>query len=510
VSRERLRLLLAGLATLAVLAPIGYLWQDSRLPSTYSVMDMGYVDYGGGPRPAADGPAAGDAEGGHGGTGHGGTGHGGTGHGAAGSGRSVRDLTVATDRPADRVVRLVARRQQVRLASGRLVDGYTVNGSTPGPLLRVTRGQLVEVRLHNADVPEGITLHWHGLDVPNAEDGVAGVTQDAVAPGRDHTYRFLADQEGTYWYHSHQVSHEQVVRGLLGPIVVEPESPDRAVRDVVALVHTYAGAATVDGRTSLPVDARPGQRVRVRVINTDNGPTRAWASAPYRVVAVDGHEVHRPGPVTDRATVVTAGGRVDVEVVAPADGSGVRVQLGTGTSVQVGAPVAAPTPPSEVLDLLSYGAPEPLGLDPSQPDRRFTYDVGRRPGFVRGRPGLWWTVNGHLWPNLPAFLVREGDVVRMRIHNGSGDVHPMHLHGHHAVVLSRNGEPATGSPWWVDSLNVRDGERYEIAFVADNPGVWMDHCHNLKHAAEGLVAHLMYEGVTEPYRVGGRAGNLPE
>ena len=108
------------------------------------------------------------------------------------------------------------------------------------------------------------------------------------------------------------------------------------------------------------------------------------------------------------------------------------------------------------------------------------------------------------------FVVREGDVVVMRISNHSGEVHPMHLHGHHAVVLSRDGEKATGSPWWFDSLDVQDGETYEIAFVADNPGIWMDHCHNLKHAAQGLVAHLMYSGVTKPYRVGGDSGNEPE
>jgi FtsP/CotA-like multicopper oxidase with cupredoxin domain len=108
------------------------------------------------------------------------------------------------------------------------------------------------------------------------------------------------------------------------------------------------------------------------------------------------------------------------------------------------------------------------------------------------------------------YVVAEGDVVHMRIENHSGDVHPMHLHGHHAVVLSRNGVEASGSPWWVDSLDIRDGETYEIAFVADNPGIWMDHCHNLEHAAEGLVAHLMYEGVSTSYVVGGEAGNSPE
>jgi FtsP/CotA-like multicopper oxidase with cupredoxin domain len=86
----------------------------------------------------------------------------------------------------------------------------------------------------------------------------------------------------------------------------------------------------------------------------------------------------------------------------------------------------------------------------------------------------------------------------------------MHLHGHHMVVLSRDGVPASGSPWWTDSLNVADGDAYDVAFVADNPGVWMDHCHNLKHAAEGLVVHLMYEGVSTSYTIGGAAGNEPE
>jgi FtsP/CotA-like multicopper oxidase with cupredoxin domain len=172
--------------------------------------------------------------------------------------------------------------------------------------------------------------------------------------------------------------------------------------------------------------------------------------------------------------------------------------------------VASVPAPKQVLDLLSYGSPAPLGFDPTGADRRFRYDIGRKFGFVHGKPGLWWSINGHLFPNVPMFVVRDGDVVRMRISNSSGDVHPMHLHGHHAVVLARDGKKATGSPWWFDSLNVEDGETYDVAFVADNPGIWMDHCHNLKHAIQGLLAHLMYDDVTEPYRVGGGSGNEPE
>ena len=104
-----------------------------------------------------------------------------------------------------------------------------------------------------------------------------------------------------------------------------------------------------------------------------------------------------------------------------------------------------------------------------QPTRRFEYRIGRRPGFVKGRPGLWWSINGRLYPNVPMYVVREGDVVVVHIANHSGEVHPMHLHGHHQVVLARNGVAASGSPWWVDSLNVLPDETYDIAFLANNP-----------------------------------------
>jgi FtsP/CotA-like multicopper oxidase with cupredoxin domain len=257
------------------------------------------------------------------------------------------------------------------------------------------------------------------------------------------------------------------------------------------------------------VDAATGAPVRVRVINTDNGPLRTWVSGgTFRVVAVDGRDVHEPTDLTDDGVLVTAGGRVDLLVTAPA-----RVDVGAGTALVVGpqgTDVEARPEPDRRVDLLTYGSPAPLSFDPEQADRSFEYRIGRRPGLIDGKPGFWWTINGNLFPDVPMFHVQEGDVVRMTIANDSGDVHPMHLHGHHAVVLSRNGVAATGSPWWVDSLNVADGETYEIAFVADNPGIWMDHCHNLDHARDGLVAHLAYAGVTEPFRVGGNEDNAPE
>ena len=106
----------------------------------------------------------------------------------------------------------------IHLASGRTIDALTFNGTAPGPELRVRQGDLVDVVLENEDVEQGVTIHWHGVDVPNAADGVAGVTQNAVLPGERYRYRFRAEQVGTFWYHTHQSSSEDVRRGLFGAL----------------------------------------------------------------------------------------------------------------------------------------------------------------------------------------------------------------------------------------------------------------------------------------------------
>jgi FtsP/CotA-like multicopper oxidase with cupredoxin domain len=484
VRSKRVRLIVSVVAALAILAPLAWLWQSSLVPKSYSVMGMGSLDYGRGPVGSHD-------------------------HGS--TARSVSDIVVDPARKADVRVDLVAEQQDLSIG-GRSVPGYTLNGTSPGPTITAHQGQLVEVHARNASVKAGIALHWHGVDVPAAMDGVAGVTQDEIPVGGEFTYRFVANQAGTYWYHSHQVSNEQVIGGLFGTLLVLPKASPKDVVDVVAAAHTYGGMKTINGVAGdLKVPATPGQQVRVRVINTDNGPIETWADTPFKVLATDGYAVNGPTDVADHSVTVTAGGRVDLGVRMPPDRRPVRVQVSKGTAVILGAGDApAPPQPPTALDLLSYGSPTGLGFDPAKANRRFDYSIGRRPGFVRGLPGLWWSINGHLYPDVPMYVVREGDIVIMHINNHSGELHPMHLHGHHAVVLSRNGVAATGSPWWIDSLNVLEGETYDIAFVADNPGIWLDHCHHLKHAAQGMIAHLMYEGVSTPYRIGGVPNNRPE
>jgi FtsP/CotA-like multicopper oxidase with cupredoxin domain len=436
-----------------------------------------------------------------------------SGHAPAGPAvRSVAGLTGPREGVPDVRFELTARTSQVTLASGFSTPALTFNGTAPGPELRVRAGQLVEVVLRNADVAEGVTLHWHGLDVPNAEDGVAGVTQDAVPPGGEHIYRFRPQQIGTYWYHSHQDSSRTVHRGLYGALVVEP--PDGITTpDTVLLGHSWlrpgadpvVAIGTADGPDRH--DVAPGTRMRARLVNTDSL-TQDWAvvGAQFTVVAIDGTAVNGPTPLDGGRLRIPAGGRLDVEFTAPAT---VALVAGAGPSVGFGHDPLPPPPNGPVFDPLGYGTPAPVPFPVAGPfDRELEQVLDTVRTVRRGVVDVSWTINGELHP--PAATVSDGELVRVRIRNDGTDAHPMHLHGHHVLVLSRGGVAASGSPWWADTVGVEPGEEYEVAFRADNPGIWMDHCHNLAHAAAGMVMHLSYEGVSTPFGTGAGTGNTPE
>ena len=113
----------------------------------------------------------------------------------------------------------------------------------------------------------------------------------------------------------------------------------------------------------------------------------------------------------------------------------------------------------------------------------------------RRRPGLQWAINGGIHPDVPVFVVEQGDLVEITITNDTKGIHPMHLHGHHVLVLSRDGVPVSGSPWWSDTLDVLP-ESATWSASAPTTRAWMDHCHNLRHAADGLTMHVAYAGVT--------------
>ncbi|MEV4140923.1 multicopper oxidase family protein [Dactylosporangium sp. NPDC049742] len=438
---------------------------------------------------------------------------------------SVADLRGADSPAPGGTVRrhiLTAKKATVRLPSGREIDAWTYDGEVPGPAITATKGDLIEVRLRNADIEDGLTLHWHGYDVPCGEDGAPGVTQPVVTPGAEFVYRFRADQVGTYWYHTHHASHIGVRKGLYGTLVVQPRDGQRADEqsapqqvDLTLPVHTFDGTVVIagrDGQTEQP--ASPGASVRLRLINTDSDPHRiVLAGTPFRISAVDGRDLNQPGDVSDIGLRLPAGGRFDLVFVMPDTAvavvvdddltGGLRLRPPGGASARIGDTSALPE-----LDLLRYGAPAAAPFDPRKADRHFTMVLDRGVAMVDGRPAYAHTVNGRGHPSIPDQLVAEGDIVRFTVVNRSLETHPWHLHGHPVLLLSRDGTPSTGSPLWVDTFDVRPGETWEVAFRATNPGIWMNHCHNLPHAHQGgMMLRLCYDGVTTPF--GGSHGRSP-
>jgi FtsP/CotA-like multicopper oxidase with cupredoxin domain len=368
-------------------------------------------------------------------------------------------------------------------AGGHDVAAWAFNGQVPGPELTATVGDVLEVTLRNRDIGRGVTLHWHGYDVPNGQDGVPGVTQAAVLPGQEFVYRFRADQAGTYWYHTHSVSDVGVRMGLYGVLVVRP-GPVTGL-DVTLPVHTLAGRPLPAPKTER-VEA--GVPVRLRLVNTDSTTHRyALAGTAFRVAAIDGADLRGPTPLVDTAVLIPAGGRYDLVFDAPATPVALFVD---GRAVYSTGPVSTETGGWPVLDPLTYGVTAPAPW--SGFDKAFTLVLDRGLDLHELLPRYAHTVNGAADPDIPPQVVRLGDVVLFTIVNRSPVVHPWHLHGHHVLVLSRDGKPASGSPLWLDSFDVRPGEVWKVAFRADNPGVWANHCHNLEHADAGMTLHLMY------------------
>ena len=291
--------------------------------------------------------------------------------------------------------------------TGRTVQAMTINGGIPGPTLRFTEGDVARITVRNA-MREETSIHWHGLLVPNVMDGVPHVTMPPIAPGGVFHYEFRLRQAGTYWYHSHTVLQEQ--RGVYGAIVIAPRGGEKvhADRDFVVVLgdwtdeqprevlrtlrrgsdyyslkkgtaQSIVGAAQagalgayfqrewsrmppmdlsdvaydrflVNGQPEQTLAARPGERVRLRVINAAAATYfhLGWAGGPMRVVAADGQGVQ---PVALDRFLMPIAETYDMVLTVPASGAAefrATAQDGTGrTSLFIGSGqrLAAPDVP---------------------------------------------------------------------------------------------------------------------------------------------------------------------
>jgi len=398
---------------------------------------------------------------------------------------------------------------------------WTFGGTVPGPELRVTQGDRVRVTLVN-HLPVSTTIHWHGIRVANAEDGVPGVTQDAVASGATYTYDFTVPDAGTYWYHSHQDTFDQILRGLFGPLVVEPRGGAVAEsRDYPVMLYDGPGGWAVNGTGGdLHLDAGPGERVRLRLIDAaapgmlGTPPEPVLVGAPYRVVALDGQDVRGPQTLGAERLELGMGHRLDVAFTMPERGSVRLLTAGGGPTVTVGSG-PAPAPPARddalpLFDMTQYGTPAPDPLaDATHYDATFPLVLDTQGLAPNAGTRLRQTINGDTSDMGPMFEVRQGWLVRLHVVNDTAEWHPIHLHGHELTVVSKDGQRVAGSPLHLDTIVVGPHETWDVVFRADNPGLWMLHCHNLLHARMGMTAMVRYQGFTTPYQLGGPAGNQP-
>jgi multicopper oxidase len=453
---------------------------------------------------------------------------------------------------SDGAVRLVAAPDVIDLG-GRSARTWTFNGSVPGPELRLRAGHVLRVEFDNR-LPAPTSIHWHGIAVRNDMDGVPGFTQAAVAPGARFIYQFTVPDPGTYFFHPH--AGVQLDRGLYGVLVVEdPAEPGRYDREAVIVLddwtdgvgetpdrilarlqangmdhtgmagmeHSMAGMdhgagkpakAKASGplgddtgdiryplylangrqaRSPATIAARPGDRVRLRIIN-------AAADTAFRL-ALGGHRLtvtHADGfpilPVTGDALLIGMGERYDVMVqlddgvfplVAVAEGKAAQALAVVGTN-RGPAPRAAVRPKElrrRLLTVDDLQATAGVDLGAVAPHRTHRLVLDGTMETYR------WTINGHRMHGGAPVQVREGERVRLVFENRSTMFHPMHLHGH-TFQVRRAGARDPGPR--KDTVIVRPAEQVTVDFDAGNPGRWMLHCHNAYHQAGGMMTELSY------------------
>lgn len=305
-------------------------------------------------------------------------------HGMGGSGSYDKNLSNKT--PADRVPLSYIEKNGVKefalsaeainweFAKGKTLVAWGYNAQIPGPEIRVTEGDKVKIVFTNK-LPKATTVHWHGIDVPNDQDGVPGVTQKAIKPGETYTYEFTAKPAGTRFYHTHGGAAmvdeaEQLDKGLSGAFIIEPK----------------------DFAT--------------------NKPDREYT------LILDEWDTNRMSDM-----------------------------------------------------------------------------MGNNAGAMGAMAYNVFTLNGRAFPDTEALKVKEGERVRIRmINGGTSTIHPMHLHGHQFKIVAVDGNPVPKAAQLTRNTQpIHPGETYDIEFIANNPGTWLFHCHELHHADSGMIVAIVYE-----------------
>jgi len=434
-----------------------------------------------------------------------------------GAGGASRLWLGRVDDQAGHDYELIAAPLDVELVPGHATPAWAFGGSAPGRELRVRQGEWLRVRFIN-QLPVATTIHWHGIRLPLEMDGVPYVSQLPVLPGEYFDYKFRVPDAGSYWYHPHVSSSEELGRGLVGPLIVEEREPTGFAHEVTVNLKnwhvdeegaflpfsipreaarngTLGRLSTINGVHRATVDLPAGQITRVRLLNLDNTATYRFnmrGDFEARIYALDGN------PVEPRALGedywIGPGMRVCLAIKMPAAGGEIALRDG---------PVRLGTLRAVASEVQGTEWPPALPANPlSEPDMdaaekiNFNFEwVGKVSADVEGKPPSLWQINGQAWDitdktcaDRPIARLEKGKSYIFELKNMTQYQHPIHLHGMSFKVIGSNQRKII--PYFTDTFLLGKNERAQVALVADNPGTWMFHCHVIDHMETGLMAAI--------------------
>lgn len=428
---------------------------------------------------------------------------------------------------------LKSRMAQIDLG-GLLANTWIYGDTLPGKAIRIGKNDRVRVAFEN-ELLVPTSVHWHGLAIRNDMDGVPGITTPEVLPGSKFDFNFIAPDAGTYWFHPH--SGTQLDRGLYAPLIVEDpyenadydhdwvlvlddwtdgvgKNPDEILFDLRSDTGGASSMPGMDMGTTHGMDsgdvnypmylingrpindpdvlqARPGQRVRLRVINAgaDTIFDIALSEHIMKVTHTDGFPVEHYETALLR---IGMGERYDF-IVTLKDGVFPFVADALGKSNLARALIRTGTG----ISPLDTFRPKELAGDPLTSNQLRALDNVRLP---RRRPDrihdlvlsgsmqpYEWMINGHMYPHTKPLLAQQGEMVRIRMRNMSMMYHPIHVHGHTFQIGNAGGMGARK-----DTILLPPMGGVNVDFLATNPGQWMIHCHNAYHAEAGMMTRFEY------------------
>ncbi len=401
--------------------------------------------------------------------------------------------------------------------------------------IRINKDQKFNVQLKNKlNVPTSV--HWHGLILPNDQDGVAFITQFPIYPSQSYHYQFPLVQSGTFWMHSHLGLQEQNL--LSAPLIIDdPEDAKIADQEVVLLLADFTfqsptrifqnlrckninksmkmnsldivdvdyDAYLTNSRTLQNpevVEVKAGSTIRLRIINGASATNffinlRSMAG---EAIAVDGNRIK---PLKGSQFELADAQRIDIVVRIPNEGGVFPVLAqAEGTDRQTGlilitkgakVPQISEKASEKVGRLTNAQERQLQALDPlpsKKVDKQLMAELGGDMSTYS------WTINNQAWPESTPLVVEKGQRVELIFKNSTAMSHPMHLHGHVFQVKAIDGIPFEGAVR--DTILVTPNSTVAIQFDANNPGVWPLHCHILYHLEAGMFTLVKYSDFQQP------------